>query len=349
MKNVENTEKIEMVKPERPSIEQWERLYAVAAKLKSQEPWERLADTDFVTLKLPGMKEPVFCSVMGNGKQCYGVAVYPGYESFNLLGELLNFYDLEPINPFTFEQKSLLCYYGSREDIDPPDREVMKALGIRFRGRNQWIYFRSVKPGMLPWYLDASNADMLADTLEGLSAAYEQYTKNNIQVNFAKGETLLCSCSEENGEWKAEAAPMPSIPRLYESWSMSDKLMLDRLNDKDKIPMEVEMDTFYMPTPIQENKDETPVLPRLSLVFDRKSGMLLEHDIQTGPCSPAAILNCLFNFIMKHGRPSNIYVRNQRIAHIMENTCDHTGISLSVGKAMPTTDDFLGNMMNFMG
>lgn len=35
-------------------------------------------------------------------------------------------------------QRCLSCAFGDREDIEPPDREILHALNLRFRGRNQW-------------------------------------------------------------------------------------------------------------------------------------------------------------------------------------------------------------------
>lgn len=62
------------------TTEQWRRLYEIAAALKNMEPWRVLWDTDIVTIQLPDRKEPVFCSVMGRGRECYGIGIYPGYD-----------------------------------------------------------------------------------------------------------------------------------------------------------------------------------------------------------------------------------------------------------------------------
>ncbi len=348
MENNEKSNVIDFSDRTKPSLEQWDRLYKAAANLKKMTPWDTFTDMDLITLEMPDEAEPLFCSVMGSGKQCYGVAVYPGYEAFSLLMALLDTTDGETLNPYTFEQQALLCYFGDREDITPVDRDIMKQLGIRFRGRNQWVYFRSVEPGLLPWYITANQAELLASALEGVSAACVDYRDMSDTVEFENGETLICSLGSKTGEWSSRIASMPKTITRYESWSLSDELMLARLKQKEKVSMTVEMDTFYIPTPIQEKKDDIPMLPRLSVVMDRKSGMLLEHDIQTGPSSPAAILNCLVNFIMKHGRPTKICVRNKRIAHIVQNTCDCIGIRLSEGEGMPLADEFFANMEYFM-
>jgi hypothetical protein len=43
---------------------------------------------------------------------------------------------------------------------------VIKELGLKFRGRQEWPMFRSYRPGYLPWYLEAPEARTLTYALE---------------------------------------------------------------------------------------------------------------------------------------------------------------------------------------
>ncbi len=347
MGKVENIEDLRNAK--KPSEEQWKRLYKAAEKIKQQEPWRKLSDTNFITVKILSRDEPYFCSVMGNGGQCYGIAVYPGYEAFERLEDLLETYDGYSYNTNTFEQKSLLCYFGNRDELMPNDRSVMNSLGLKFRGKNQWVYFRRAEPGRLPWYISANQADMLAEALEAVYEAYEIYNSGGIDVSFLEMETLFCTFSEETGKYEVNAVPLPKVQRARDNWSMSDEIMLARLKMQKKVSMELEMDTFYLPFPVQEDNDKAPMLPRFSMALDRGDGMLIEQDMQDGPSSPLSIMNCLVDFIMKHGRPMAIYVRNEKIESILKNTCKHIGVNLYVDSDMDLTNDFIDHMLHFMG
>ncbi len=333
----------------KPSMEQWKRLYEVAEKIKKQEPWVKLSDTNFIMAELPSRYEPYFCSVMGYGGQCYGIAVYPGYEAFGRLEELLETYDGFSYNTNTFEQKSLLCYFGDRDELTPKDRSVIKSLGLKFRGRNQWIYFRRAEPGRLPWYISANQADMLAEALEAVYESYEIYNSGGVNKDFLDMETLLCTFSDETGKYDVNVVPLPKVQKTIDNWSMNDEIMLARLKMQKKVPMELEMDTFYLPFPIQEDSDKAPMLPRLSIALDREDGMLLGQDMEDGPSSPMSILNCFVDFIMEHGRPMAIYVRNEKIESILKNTCKYIGVNLFVDNDMNLTNDFIDNMLQFLG
>ena len=131
-------------------------------------PWRALHDTDILVLQLPGQNEPVYCSVMGSGDMSYGIAVYPGREAFVRLRRII---DQDAYSPelLMLEQNCLVCNFGDREEIEPRDRAVMKQLGLRFRGRGQWIYVRSMVPGQFPWFLDAEQAELLTAALQNLA------------------------------------------------------------------------------------------------------------------------------------------------------------------------------------
>lgn len=65
------------------SLDQWKELYDVALKLKELEPWKYLDSTDLIAIKLQGMEEPVFMSVMGRLGTCYGVSMYEGLDGLD--------------------------------------------------------------------------------------------------------------------------------------------------------------------------------------------------------------------------------------------------------------------------
>ena len=62
------------------SLNQWKELYDETLKLKALEPWKYLDSADLIAIKLQGMEEPVFMSVMGRLGTCYGVSMYEGMD-----------------------------------------------------------------------------------------------------------------------------------------------------------------------------------------------------------------------------------------------------------------------------
>jgi hypothetical protein len=168
---------------------QWEQLYEVVKNIRNLAPWQRLHESQRITLLLPGHNEPVYIVVMGNGKLTYGIGIYPGYDSFRrLTGMMENKLDEADMSA-AFGQHCINLYFGDREELEPKDRHVIKKLGLKFRGKNEWPYFRSMKPGFMPWFINYKEAELTVAALQNFAMAYVAYAKDGLKVDFENGET----------------------------------------------------------------------------------------------------------------------------------------------------------------
>ena len=262
-----------------PDLEQWHKLYEVAAALQELAPWRVLWDADIVTIQLPERAEPVFCSVMGRGGNCCGIVVYPDQEAYERLHRLLAAEDDVSSRIEAGEQRCLTCYYGDREEIQPQDRRVIQELGLTFRGRGRWIYFRAMEPGYFPDFLDAVQATVLIGALQNLYMACGYLLQGEIKVDFEAGETLLRFYSEERGEWLNAAVPMPAFPQQRPIIRLTDELLAARLKKQKMQDFRLELDSFFIPAPIQESRDKRPYLPRLTILADRDKGQVLAQHL----------------------------------------------------------------------
>ena len=68
--------------------------------------------------------------------------------------------------------------------MEAEDRAVLKQLGLRFRGRGQWIYFRYMIPGQFPWFLDAGQAELLTSALQNLFMLCKCYMEGKLKPDF---------------------------------------------------------------------------------------------------------------------------------------------------------------------
>lgn len=332
-----------------PTTEQWQRLYDIASLLKTMAPWRMLWDMDIITIQLPDRKEPVFCSVLGQGGTCFGVGVYPDCDSLSRMLRMIADDQHDPNGMDAFEQRYLACYFGDREEIEPQDREVIKALGLRFRGRNQWIYFRAMEPGCAPWFLDAEQAALMTDVLGNLAMACDYLMQGKIQVNFEGGETFLRFFSEERQEWLNTAVPMPNLPNPQYSIHISDELFVARLKKQKKLNVRLELDSFYIPTPIQEKRTDIPRLPLVIALGDRDDGMILgQHIAQPDESREELLLTMLVNFIEEHGRPAALFVRDDRVGNLLAGICKEIGVPLKFGKGMPVIDEMFESLTDFL-
>lgn len=338
-----------MKKPEQPSLEQWAALYDVGINLKKLAPWRILRDQDILVIHLPGREEPVYCSVMGNGGQNYAIGVYPGKMAFWRLSRMIERTPDDPPVLFLADQDCLLCNFGDREELEPQDRAVLKELGLRFRGHNEWVYFRAMTPGTFPWFINAEQAELLLESLQNLFMLCKCYMEGNLKVDFNAGETLVRYYDAPKKTWYNTVIPQLLIPRPRFEMQLADELALARMKKQKKTGNALELEWLYLPIPIQENRKVQPYAVHLTLMLDRESGYILKQHMAGPDEEPlTAPPSMLVDYIMEYGRPGAVYVRTEEQASLLEHTCKTVGVKLIFGQKMTQTNECLESLMMSM-
>lgn len=332
-----------------PTIEQWSKLYEVAINIKRQAPWQTLWDTDLITIMLPGHAEPVFISVLGRDGDCYGICVYPGYHAVEGHYRLLDS-DADPsVDPISY-QNCLLCCYGSRDELAPKEREIIKTLGHKFRGQDNWIYFRAMKAGFYPWFIDAEQAELLIAALQNFVMAYSHYARGTTKVDFEGGQTLARAYEASRDEWLNAAMPKLLIPETKYNVTFSNELLLHRLKKAKSNRGTLELDIFYLPEPVQENPADAPYFPRIVLLFEQENGMLIDQKlIEPSETNERCISEMLVKAVTTYGKPDMLIVRDKYFLRYVSSFCSQLGIEVEHSIGMSCADDFIAHIPEFMG
>jgi len=330
----------------KPTLNQWEQLYDVAKSIKVLAPWDFMLETDLVTIRLPRQNEPVYCSVMGNGEDHYGIGVYLGYEAIN---EFYRMLEASPDDKFLsllgLEQKCLTCYFGDSEEVTAKDRAVLKSLNLRFRGRGEWVYFRAMEPGYSPWYLNFEQANLLIQVLRNFVIACAHLEK--LKVDFENGETLLRYYSSERKMWLNQAVKMPPIPYIKRQLIIDNEKLLSEIKKqkRNKDNQKLEFDMLRLPIPIQENKNSRPRVPYFIMLVDKTKEIDLDYHLTNSDTPEMDVLEILIDHISEFGRPLSIHVRDDRAKSYIENFCQKTDIELIEGKGVPIIDKLFETML----
>lgn len=329
-----------------PTMEQWEKLYEVAGVIKQLQPWESLWDSDTFTIELPGRDEPVYISVMGRHHECYGINVYPGYEAMLGYIKLRNAPEGEPEIIRLGIQDCLMCNYGNRDEVTDEDRAVLKQLNLKFRGNNQWIYFRSVKPGFIPWFLKAEEADLLIQALQNFVMAYKSLAGGKLNVNFEKGETLLRWYEPKKKLWLNTARELVPFPVELNYYTFTNEIYLKKLKQKRQTQADLSLDMLYIPNPVQEKKTDVPYFPRLVILANNKVGTILaQRMLGVEDDLTDALLDLLDDYILKQGRPAVLRVRDERTGCSVEDICKKIGVKLIQNEGLPVVDNLAESLM----
>ena len=326
--------------------EEWKKLYDVATRIKELKPWEDFWDLDLICLREGEEEDAAFVSILGKGGEYYGIVVYEGYEELNTFMMMLNQEALNLSTDFVMgNQSSLACYWGNREELTETEREIIKETGYKFRGKNQWLYFRSYKEGYYPYRLNQDEVHRMCYYLELLEKAVLTYRSEEVKVNFRGGEMYVYSIDPEtdNHYWGAEALPFVSFN--YRSLQLDDKEAEEVLRN---VPMNryvLEMDIAYQRAKINDKSYDRPANVRLAVIAEARTELIMKAQLLSPEEDQIeALANSLIEFIGQFGAPKEIRVSNLITEGALEEICRLTGTKLKRVKRLQAIDDFMNGM-----
>ena len=267
-----------------PTNDVWRGLYEAAVRVKEMAPWEWMTEAHVFGVQDPETGEIGFVSVMGMLGEYYAISLYPNPEA------LYSFWMVQEMGPdinpdALLEIPQTHASFEDRGDLEDKDREVIKELGLKFRGRKEWPMFRSYRPGYAPWFVEAEEARRLTNALDQLTDVAPRFREDPSLLELASDEEPLGDESylvrvprEEGGALVWEDRRMEVPPP--EPSPIEIEVDFRVLGDLERLTRggEVEMDFFMLPTPIMEGKDR-PFFPYMLLTVDAGSGMVLGHDL----------------------------------------------------------------------
>jgi hypothetical protein len=329
-----------------PSLADWRALHAAAAAFKELAAWRWMADSDLFGVEDPETREVSWCCVLGQLGQIFALAAYPGAAG-------LDFYrrveggEIDPEEAF-FGQRCLMASFGEKRELDKKDHEVIRALGLKFRGPNEWPCFRSYEPSYLPWHLDREQARRLTLVLEQsidvaarcrqdeLTVAPDRSKRFLVRTTradtgpFAKKKSAPSRGPGAALAWRDVRRQLPPLPTR----PAPPTLDLERLRairaKVEEVDTTWELDAFHLPIPIARGKAR-PFYPRVLLVVDRRDGFVVhvELDQERGVLELAR--DELPKAIQKAGvAPTSVAVARTEIREAVEPTCKALGCRLGM-------------------
>lgn len=262
------------------TLEEWRRLYEAAARLKEIAPWEWLMEDDLFGVQNPETSEFGFVSVMGTLGEHLAISVYLGPEG------LYGFWDLEEAGPAgspeqILEIPQLQASFEDRNELEQQDRDLIKQLGLKFRGRQAWPMFRSYRPGFMPWFLEAAEVRFLTHVLEQAADVAARSQADPDLLEPPEDETYLMRVPQPAGDgllWTDQLMAVPPPQPTPISLRM-DRQALAALKSAPHGRQTLEADFFLLPTATQEERGARPYYPYMLLMVEQQSGMILGSDM----------------------------------------------------------------------
>lgn len=326
---------------EEASLEEWRVLYEAAAKIKELKPWEKFWDMDLFALAEGA--DIAFAVILGRGGECYGISIYEGFEGLNDFWRLCNQGRLNISETYAgLTQTNLTCYWGDRNELSQEQYQIIKSLGYKFRGKNQWPYFLSHKTGYLPYNMDAVEVGRMTAYLSRLAQALTYYEKNKMQVDFEKGNLFWFSWNEKTRQWYGMERPLPFFTYQFLQMQIPDGEFARQLC---KIPQQnrgLDIHIDCLPVSIEDEGFERPAAVRLVMLADAATGMVFSSDIvPPDEFEGEVLINSILQNIDEYGRPREIRVCNEIIKNYVCELCSIGKIKLKKVKKIPVFQELL--------
>jgi len=276
----------------------WKDLFDAAIAFRDQKSWTWLMDKDLFAIKDPNSDMIAYCCVMGRLGEVYALGVYlgaKGYYSYLDLASLTARSELDQM-AIMRDQIMIKIEFVDNKEADKVDKAAYKALGLKFRGRNQYVQIRELLPGFLPWYITDEQVVFLTHVLQQAIDVTER-AKTNPKLITAFNESLLVRISNKEGQnllWKdtykeTPARDMSAVERPI------NPFLKRKVAGLKKQKAAICFSYFYIPNPIANGK-KRPFFAKLALWMMYGSGMIISQEVFQADDSPekldAAFINC---------------------------------------------------------
>ncbi len=327
--------------------ELWLELYDIAKEIQKLEPWKYLWDTDLLVYLSEPLKDILYCSVMGHAGMHTAIGVYQGNQINKFMDIAKNQY---PENLFINYQDCLMCNFSSRQDTLPKNREIIKELGISFRGT--WISFENFEKGYEPSPINIKQVKIMIEALKNFCMMFRAIIEQGMIANFDEGEVLVRHYDKERKLYLNYASPLMIPEKDYQIIHADDNFKKDIM----KIPqteMEIEYEFLnYLPFRMRDFKEQDGryYYPRVRAISDKQSGIMLlfefinKNDYKSEEEYLLESVKILIDYFHKIGRPKKIYVRDEETKMYLKEIADKAKIKLVVKSRLKSIDEFYESM-----
>jgi hypothetical protein len=331
-----------------PSFEAMQRLYDLSSKLYGLRPWQILGEENLFVVRDSVGGELCFCSAIGGLGEVLAVQAYIGTEGLRQLRKI-QAEELRDPGEFFAATHCVYVEFAPKADLLRQDKALLAALGHP-QGRGLASpTFRTMRPGFLPWFVNAREAQMLTECLRAaiLVCAAAAGPKG---VNFwdqPERYPLVIPVEGTELGYRVEMLPvtLPPEPPLPPAQVPAEALRAIRSQDF-TIHGIMELDLIHSPAAIGK-KGQRCACAAVAIAVDAKSGMVLAPEVAESSVPVARV----FLKAIHTGRslPREVRVRNPRFKDAIAPLLESLGVTIRVAKRLPASEQAREHLLSFMG
>jgi hypothetical protein len=263
---------------------------------------------------------------------------------------LYDFWEFEDAGPSApaehiVEISHLQASFEDRNQLHNKDRQIIKEMGFKFRGRNAWPMFRSYRPGYVPWFLETHEARFLATVLEQVLDVAPRFKQERTLLEPPGQDRYLVRVSRQQDDafsWQDRIVKVPP-PAPQPIPLAMDVEALEHLKQAPRSGSAIEIDFFLFPARVQEKKGTHPIFPYTLMTVDAQSGFILGTELLHVDPSlesmwgqiPAYVVTQLARVGLL---PEKVTVRSELLFELLEPVAGELGFKLNRSDRLPSLD-----------
>jgi len=330
-----------------PDESEWSQLFDTADQVKEKQPWLEIQDNQFIAVWSDRIDDYVYCSIMGNAGESYGVSGFLGSRG------LLSYLDMLDEEPFEddlavlFNQYSLTVNFNNREELNEDEYDLIKSLNRKYRGKNQWPSFISMIPDTVPWSFNQEESLIFKEVLSKLESFLSRTDNlSRIAPSFDSGEILALN---KEGE-QIILSTIDLIEKIVQDPDLEldlSEIEWKRMKNKiDKINgVEVELSFIQAGEPVQRTPASRPFLPYILVLIDRQTGAVLHYDLVDSIYYTEGVQEKIFQLFEKiEALPQAVYMFDDFFATHAEPLFDKLSLPLVKTEELHGVNQFIQMM-----
>ena len=280
----------------------------------------------------------------GGAGRAFSVAVYLGPKG------LYDFWEFEDAGPSApaehiVEISHLQASFEDRSQLHNDDRQIIKGLGLKFRGRNAWPMFRSYRPGYVPWFLEAHEARFLAIVLEQVLDVTPRFREDRTLLEPPGQDRYLVRVSHlenDTASWEDYIVEVPP-PAPQPIPLAMDIGALEHLKRAPRSGSTIEIDFFLFPARVQEERGTRPIFPYTLMIVDAQSGFILATELLHVDPSLESMWGQIPAYVVTQLArtglvPAKVTVRSALLVQLLEPVAEELGFELDQSDRLPSLD-----------
>ena len=329
-------------------------LYDAALEFSKLEPWTWMYDSDIFGVQDPATGEIGWCCIMGAAEEVFGMMIYTGdagYRSYLRIVDSAEMdYSSQDRMAIGLEQLGLQVGFELPEDLYENDQEVVEALQGGSNAMGMYPVFKDFSPGLLPWSVSDAQLDFIGHCLE--QATYvANALKKNPEMLYDENENIWVRQPQKTANGLQWTDVYVDMPVEYDEVDIEvNPFLIARAKKLERKDVPLGFSQQYMNAPVmdEEEGDERPYFPKLTVWIDGTSGEPVHNAMLDHQAQQAFYENIVADLEQIGFLPHTIVVGSDLCEDALFPFCEALGIELAFDETFAQMTEMMSMMTGMM-